>query len=272
MSNENSEPNENLESTDSTNDNQKSTKDKASDLIREKLDAGFELKDRNSKLELNKLVRDSLKLSKGHHSDINKFIKDIAVEKKLALSDLGFKNEIDGVTVNLVKTEPEIQTTSTQTNQIHSAMPTNPSGTGSPRGALPKTETERQEQEQLEPENKVMSEQSQAKLIKRGLNDLIAPLYIAMGIIEPDEEEKQDESKVPTAKKFRKDMDSLGDEINSYLIENHIQLPALLNHLSIVLSILMVLVVPVLKFKFFSSKQSVKPEYDETAQDVKVEL
>lgn len=269
MSEENSESNETIESNDSTSTNEKSNKDKVLDLIREKLDAGFELKDKNSKIELNKLVRDTLQLPKGWHSDINKFIKDIAVEKKLALSDLGFKNEIEGVTVNLVKTEPEIQTT--QPTQIHSAMPTNPSGTGSPRGALPKTETELQEQTQ-QSENKVMSEQAQAKLIKRGLNDIIAPLYIAMGIVEPDEDEKQDEAKLPTAKKFKKDMDSLGDEINSYLIENHIQLPALLNHLSIILSVFMVLVVPVLKFKFFSSKQSVKPEYDETAEKIKVDL
>lgn len=263
-------PDENLISNEpeSTNENQKSMKEQVFSLIKEKLDAGFELKDKNSKIELNKLIRDTLQIPKGNHSDVNRFIKEIAIERKLALPDLGFKNEIDGVTVNLVKTEPEI-IQQTQPTQTHNALPSNPSATGSPRGALPKTETEAQE---TQSENKVMSEQAQAKLIKRGLNDIIAPLYIAMGIVEPDEEEKKDEAKLPTAKKFKKDMDSLGDEINSYLIENHIQLPALLNHLSIILSVFMVLVVPVLKFKFFSSKQSVKPDYDETAQEIKVEL
>lgn len=257
---------------DPKSDDSKSKMQQIEDFIKEKIESGYELKDRNSKLELNKITRDSLKLPKGWQSDVNKGIKKIAIEKKLAISDLGYKDEIDGITLNLIKEESEPTKESQPTQSPYSALPTNSTITGSPRGALPKTQTEQEEQQEPQPEKKIMSADAQSRLIKTGFNKLLAPLYISMGIVQPDEEEKEDEAKLPTAKQFRKDMDNLADEINEYLIENKIQLPALLNHLSIGVSIFMVLILPVIKFKFFSSNQSAKPEYDESANDVKVKL
>ncbi|GEM_PF-5553570 len=261
------------QTTEQTTDDSKkvSTSQQVLDAIKEKLDSGYELKDRNSKLELNKIIRDTLKLPKGWHSDINKAIKEVAIEKKLAIADLGFKNEIDGVTVNLVKSESE-STAEPQQTSPHSALPKDTTITGSPRGALPKTTTEQQEQEQQTPEKKYMSESAQERLIKKGLNDFLVPIYISLGVVEPDESEKEDEAQLPTAKKFRSDVDKFSTELNEYLIENNIKLPQFLNHLSIIASIVILFVLPVVKFKFFSSKQTPKPKYDDKADNIEVTL
>jgi len=237
------------------------------------LDNGIiELVDKPSKLKLNNQVRDNLKLSKGWSSDINKIIKKIAEDKKLKISDLGFKNDkIGDVTVNLIN-EPEKTETKIQSNiqNPHTALSQT---TGeNPHGTMPKGFGTETKTEETKPEIKIMSEDAQAKLIKKGLNDIIAPLYISLGIVEPDEQEKKDEAKLPTAKKFKKDMDDLGDDINDYLKENDIRLPAFLNHLAILLSIFMVLVLPVIKFKFFSTKQEPDPEFDKTADDIEVKV
>lgn len=246
------------------------------DKINELLGNGtIELKDRNSKLELQKLVLDQLNLSKGWSSDVSKAIKKIAEEKKLKISKLGFKpDSVGGVKVNLISNddkEPETQVKSNvpTTQSPYSALPKTES-TGSPHSALPKGMGESKSETLEEPEKKYMSEDAQARLIKKGLNDIVAPLYISLGIVEPDEEEKKDEAELPTAKKFRKDMDDLGDDINKYLKENNIQLPALLNHLAILLSVFMVLVVPVIKFKFFTSKQEPDPKFDASADEIEV--
>lgn len=236
------------------------------------LDNGIiELKDKSSKLKLNNQVRQNLKLSKGWSSDINKIIKKIAEDKKLKISDLGFKNDkIGDVTLNLINNEPE-PTPEIKSNvpNPHSALPSQ-----NPHGTMPKgfgSSDSQTESSKEEPEVKTMSEDAQAKLIKKGLNDIIAPLYISLGIVEPDEEEKKEEAELPTAKKFKKDMDDLGDDINDYLKENNIRLPALLNHLAILLSVFMVLVLPVIKFKFFTNKQEPDPKFDESAEQIKVE-
>jgi len=243
------------------------------DLLSKKLDEGYKLIDKHSKVELNKIIRDELKIVSGNHSDINRAIKEIAIKKGLQISDLGFKNDkIGDMTVSIIKNEtkePELKPNVSQSP--HGALPKETQSESS-HGALPKEsgsdtlQTEQSEQ----PKKKHMSQDAQERLIKKGLNDLIAPLYISLGIVEPDEEEKEDEAKLPTAKKFRADMDDLGTDINTYLIENQIQLPALLNHLAIALSIFMVLVVPVIKFKFFSSKTEAKPSYDTSADNIEV--
>lgn len=252
------------------------------DKINEKLNSGFQLTDKNSKLELNKIVRDELKLAKGWSSDINKAIREIAVDRKIQISDLGFKNDKIGDTVvNLIKneiqpTEKQLQSNVQTPQSPHGALPKNTSQ--SPHGALPKTvgssettQTQQSEQQQQEPEKKYMSQTAQKKLISNGLTKLVLPLYTALGICELDEEEIKEESKIPKSQQVKKDFEDLAGEIDEYLTENEIRLPALLNHISIVISIFVVLVLPVIKFKFMSSKQDAEPQYDETADEVKVE-
>jgi len=252
------------------------------DLAVKKIEEGFPLNDSKSTIELRKEIMRELKIVPNSRGMVRDTLKKVFIEKKLQLSDLGFKNDkIGEMKVNLIKneiTEPvENKTGPTITFQKKfvevSPLQNQRDYQPSIRGSLPKTQTEQQEtqnsESQIEPEKKYMSDTAQSNLIKEGLNEIIAPIYIKLGIVQPDEEEIEEEAKLPTAKQFRKNMDSLGDKINSYLVEEEIKLPAFLNHLSIVISIFMVLVMPIIQFKF-SSKQDANPEYDESAEEIEV--
>ena len=250
---------------------------KVKDLVKIKLDEGFELKDKNSKLELNKQILSELHLQKGWSSDINKAIREVAIEKKIVISDLGFKNDkIGDMIVNLVQDKESTTATEIQSNVTsqspHSALPKT---SQSPHSALPKetgsTQTQTRTEQSKEPEKKSMSESSQKKLISAGLTKLILPLYTAVGIFELDEEEEKEEGKLSTVKQAKKDFEELAGEINNYLIENQIKLPAFLNHLAIIISIFVVMVLPVIKFKMFSGSKEAKPTYDSDAEKVKVD-
>ncbi len=248
------------------------------DLVKLKLEQGYELKDKNSKLELNKLIRDELHLAKGWSSDINKAIREIAIEKKITISDLGFKNDkIGDMTVNLIKDSESTTATENIQSNVSSQSPHGalPKTSQSPHSALPKntgsTETQTRTEQSEKPEKKSMSESSQEKLISAGLTKLILPLYTAVGIFELDEEEEKEEGKVSTVKQAKKDFEELAGEINNYLIENQIKLPAFLNHLAIIISIFVVMVLPVIKFKMFSGSKEAKPNYDDDADKVKVD-
>jgi len=246
------------------------------DLINSKLDSGYQLTDKHSKVELNKIIQDELHISKGNHSDINRAIKEISIKRNIQISDLGFKNDkIGDMSVNLIKNEPEtITAPPQQTSKGLSAMSTTTQPQNNLRGALPKTTTEQEEiqnsESEIEPEKKYMSESAQKKLISNGLTKLVFPLYTALGIVELDESEIEEEAKLPKGKQMKKDFEDLANDIDEYLTENNIRLPALLNHLSIIISIFMVLVLPVIKFKFFSSKQDAKPDYDSSAEEIQV--
>lgn len=249
-------------------------------LINLKLDSGYQLNDKNAVDELTKIICDEIKLGiDSWNSKIKGYIKDTAIKRKLQISDLGFKNDkIGDMTINLIS-----ETTSSPENQItvssnisqspHGVLPQN--YTSSSRGSLPKetgtdnsqTRTEQSE----EPEKKYMSESAQKKLISHGLTKLILPLYKAIGICELDESEEKEESKIPKGKQMQKDFEDLAGDIDEYLTENNIKLPALLNHLSIVISIFVVMVMPVIKFKMFSGSKEVKPTYDKDADSVKVD-
>lgn len=259
----------------------KSQTQQIKDLINKKFDEGFVVGNKHDKVDLQNTILDELKIKKGNSSDIGRQIIKIMEERRIKIPDkIGGKKMIGDVVVNLMSNNEEDTASQVQSNvpnnqNPHSALPKAEQNSQNPHGTMPKgfgssqTQTEQSEQK---PEQKFMSDDAQSKLIKKGLNDFIAPLYISLGIVEPDEEEKEDEAKLPTAKQFRKDMDTLGDDISDYLKENNIKLPALLNHLAIGLSLFMVLVLPVLKFKFFSSKQDVKPSYDDSADNIEVKV
>ena len=223
------------------------------DLLNKKLDEGYQIKNKYDRIELQKIIVSELHLPDGSYSDVGTFLKPILVKRKIVISDLGFKDEkIGEVTVNLFKSDSKPDDTKVQSNIMsqspHSALP---KSTQSPHSALPKTtgstQTETRTEQSEEPEKRTMSESSQEKLISAGLTKLILPLYTAVGIFELDEEEEKEEGKLSTVKQAKKDFEELAGEINTYLIENKIKLPAFLNHLAIIISIFVVMILPVIK-------------------------
>lgn len=255
--------------------NTKSKTQLMKDLINKKIDEGFELKDKTHKINLQKIVLDELHLPKGSYSDTGKFLKEIMIERGLQISDVGFKDDkIGDMLVNVIKNEivgesPNSESHDSIPQSSKGALPmgTSPAST---RGLLPKTETETQEQSSIEPEKKVMSATAQSKLIHYGLEEFLFPLYKTMGFIELSEEEKKKEAKPMKVEDAKKQWGDLADHIDGVLVENNIQLPQFLNYASLMISIFAVMILPVVKFKFFSSKQSADPKYDESADDIEV--
>jgi len=246
--------------------------EKIKELVNQKIDSGFELKDNKSVIELRKTITDELKINPNSRNMIRDVIKEVLVERKLQISDLGFKNEkIGDMKVNITKpdtnnTEPQLNT---HQNIISSeSTPTLPLDTT--KGALPKPEQEYYITEDEEPEKQYMSESAQKKLISSALTKVIFPIYTAMGIVELDESEIKEEATLPKGKKVKAEFEELAGDIDEYLTENNIQLPAFLNHIAIMISIFVVLVLPVIKFKFFTTKAEPKPEYDKSADNFEV--
>jgi len=241
-------------------------------LIESKLDSGYQLNDKNTRIELCKIILDELKLSKGWTKDINKAIKEISIDKKLQISDLGFKNDkVGDMTVSVIKNEPTLPEP-IKSNVPHGALPKD-THTKYTTGALPKQTGEQQTEtrtEQSEEPERYMSESAQKKLISSALTKVIFPIYTAMGIVELDESEIKEESTIPKGKKVKAEFEELASDIDEYLTENNIQLPAFLNHIAIMISIFVVLVLPVIKFKFFTTKTEAKPEYDSSADKLEV--
>lgn len=252
--------------------------EKIKELVKQKFDESFEVKEKNDRIKLNKQIQSELKIAKGWSTDINKAILEIMVERKMKIDDLGFKNDKVGeMKINLISstgsTSQESTVVTTQTPPKTPVLPYDPSK----KGALPKDTTQQQTQTtterqiELEPEKKFMTASAQKKLISSGLTKIILPIYKTIGICELDEKELKEEAKVSSASKMEKDFEDLAGDIDEYLVENNIKLPAFLNHVAILVTIFVVLVLPVIKFKMFSEKTETKVDYDTDAEKIKVE-
>jgi hypothetical protein len=249
--------------------NSPSLSDQIKKLLREKIDGGYELKDKNSYNELKKIIFDELKINKNSGNMIRTAIREVAIEKKIQISDLGFKNDkIGDMIVTVVKPEPtEIQTiqSNIQTQSTHSSIDALPKPDSSNKGSLPSNDSQT-----IEEEKQYMTGTAQKKLISSGLTKIIFPIYTALGIVELDDSELKQEAKIPKGQQVKKEFEELAGDIDEYLTENNIQLPALLNHLSIIISVFCVLILPVIKYKMFTQKQEPQPDYDDSADTVEV--
>lgn len=291
-------------------DKKESTTKKVRDLINQKLDQGFvtnENADHENIVKLNKQIRDELSLPQGWRGKLKKFIDDELVKRHIRLPD---NYKLSSTKWEIVKPEspkpepipqevqekiqqdPQLKQTFENLQSPHGTLPKqvtyNPARSQpqqqmqipqSPHGTLPKmTEGNAQDQQQGRlydsqyeiTEKKTMSEEAQKKLIKNSISKFLVPVYTALGVVEGDEEEMQQEGKPKPLKQFKKEADEFADELNDYLVENNIKLPAFLNHLAIILSFFVVFIVPLVKYKFFSEKTPPKPEYDKDVDDIKV--
>ena len=124
-------------------DDKISISEKIKELVKQKFDEGFEVKEKNDRIKLNKQIQSELKLAKGWSTDINKAILDIMVERKMKIDDLGFKNDKVGeIKINLISSsESTIKESPTTIQQ--SKLPVLPY-VSREKGALPKDSTQQQ--------------------------------------------------------------------------------------------------------------------------------
>lgn len=253
-------------------------------LIQTKVRNGFAQNyDKRTISELNKVVRDELKLSNGWTSDVREQIAKVLIEEKIAISDASLKNKLGKLKVELVKSEAEITPADPQPTQ---APQPSSQTLSSPHGTLPKgwgnsetaitprlpTQTEQQEQQSITtPKAPITPEQKeqQEKLIVKSFG-FLEEVYVALGIVKGDEQEQKEIQEPKPLAKFHNDVKDFAHELNEYMIENDVRLPTYLNVLALGVSGFMIFGMPLVKFFVFSKKD--KPDYDNRFDDIKVQV
>ena len=115
-----------------------------------------------------------------------------------------------------------------------------------------------------------MSATAQQRLIENTLTKFVPKIYVAIGAIKPSEKEEKEIAKETEYEHFMEDVKGFSKELNDYLVENDIQLPAFLNHIAIMLSFAIVFVIPLVKLKMFSSSDTPKNDYDEDVEELRI--
>ncbi len=249
------------------------------DRIKEKLDSGIEIKDKNAVDELRKSVIDELQIKKNWRSDVKKFIGDELKDRGLSLADKGFKVEsIDGMTVNVDGPEPQAAPAQpTPEPQPEPQAAPAPSSSAfptpqpqSPYGTLPAAEPQADPTQPQQPVLTPQQMEMQEKFFKK-IFGFAGDIYISLGLVETDDEEEQKELEKPKPiKEFRNDMNELAVELNQLMITYGMRLPKYLDMGMFALSVVMVMGMPIIKRIGFGEKKP-EPKYDDDLEvDVKV--
>ena len=228
--------------------------------IKQKLDDGFEIEDKNSIDELRKTVIDELQIKKNWRSDVKKHIGAELKTRDISLADKGFKvDDVEGITINVDKPASPI----TETKTSEETLPSGQEATNyqSPGGALP----ESQEPQQL---TKVQLE-SQERFFKK-CGNIVTDIYIGLGMVETDDEEELKQLEKPKPiKQFRKEVDELAVELNQLMINYGMRMPKYLDIGMFALGVIVTFGVPVIK-KVMNKNSESEPEYDEKLSEVEV--
>lgn len=247
-----------------------SISDKVRNLIRTKIDSGFQLPDKNSVIELNKLVRDELKLKSGWSSDVKTIIGEIMNEKNMKLPDKAFnQNKMGNLRVELVQ-ESEPEPTPEPENQIlQNPHGTLPKGFGQESTSIQRAPTQTEQTEQQQETKPLLpltpqQEKQQEELIVKSFG-FLEKIYIALGVVKGDEAEQKEIEKPKPLEQFHGEVEGFAKELNRFMIDQNIRLPAYLNALALGISGFMIFGMPLVKMVVFDKK---KLDYDNRFNDV----
>lgn len=247
-----------------------------------KLGSGFEVKDNVTADELLKLGLEETKKGHGHRTKAKKILGKILNNKGISIADKGFKKEIDGLRINLVKPElPSMSTTAqTQpsiTTSADAQAVKSPLGSiaASPSGALPaqptgeKTvyekyiethEAPKTTRPQLAPEQKTEYEQ----MFKYG-TDLLSKVYIQTGIVQSAEvPEKPEPLK---AEEWSKQLNEFGQNVAHYCFRRNIPLPTFIEMFLLGCEGFFVLGAPLIMFFLAGRKTKSKTKQQDSSLD-----
>ncbi len=243
--------------------------------IKEKLDNGYEVKDKNSVNELKKMVIDDLGLSKGWGSDTKKLIGSELSARDISLADKGFKDEnLDGITVNVDK--PMLPVIDESQEVSKGTMPVIDSNSNTPaenpHGTLPQTDSHPalEQEKKVEPLTPQQIE-LQTKFFKK-CGNIVADIYIGMGLVETDDEEEKKELEKPKPiKEFRAEVDGLCEEFSQLMITYGMRLPKYLDLGMFGVGVVVTFGVPILK-RVMSGEKKPDVDYDKKLDEVDVKL
>ena len=250
-------------------------KESKSDLIKkkikEKLDGGFEVKDKHSVDDLKKIVVDELGLPKGWSSTTKNFLGEELKSREISLANMGFKPEqVGGVEVTV---EAPVITETQEVSKSTLPVITSTSNTPleNPHGTLPQEDSHpalEQEKEVVPLTPKQL--EMQTKFFKK-CGNIVADIYIGMGLVETDDEEEKKELEKPKPiKEFRKEIDGLCEELTELMQTYGMRLPKYLDLGMFGLGVVVTFGVPILK-RVMSGEKKPNVDYDSKLDEVDVD-
>lgn len=245
----------------------------------------FEVKDKVTADELLKLGLEETKKGHGHRTKAKKILGKILNNKGISIADKGFKKDIGGFKINLVKaelpsmdsqfqTQPKIMTSAdAQTGKSPLAGTTTP-----PSGVLPAPTTTSTEEKsvyekyigtheaqkttrpQLAPDQKGEYEQ----LFKYG-TELLSKVYIQTGIVQS---EKVPEKPEPIkAEEWTKQLDEFGQNVAHYCFRRNIPIPTFIEMFLLGCEGFFVLGAPLIMFFLAGRKSKSKTKEQDKSLD-----
>lgn len=211
-----------------------------------KVNAGYQITDKDSLRKLRKESADAFKLKKGSYDIAIKASDRVLQEKglKAKLTESTFQGE--GVKAKLSKEIIKIP---------EAPIPQLPA---------PTPEAPRPEVKQvtvLSPEDKVRYED----LCQQG-TDFLADLYVRLGLVEGKAEEKP-----MTAETFKEGAVKVGKQWGDYLYAHNYKLPMWIELLALICTTFMVFGMPLFQVFLFGKKEKKKAENDTELEKIKVE-
>ena len=249
----------------------RSKKELINDLVNQKIRDGFDVSDKQGRIALNKAVRSELKLPNGWSTGINKVIDTARTELKIQVDPKDKSNEIQGFEVNMESPDATPET-NPEISQPLSLVGSPPQLTvPNSKPVLPSdysSESEAPAKIVLSPEQA----ESQERFFKK-IFGFASDVYIALGLVETDDEEELKEFQKPKPlKEFKADMEELGGELNQLMMAYGMQLPKYLDLIAFGVSIFTVMGTPLLKKFAMGGNENPKPNYEESLDDVEVNI
>jgi len=215
--------------------------DQLKEFYSEKIDEGFQVKDRATAIELRKMGQDELKLGDGWNAHAKKILNKVLEEKGLILADEPIKGRIGNL---IISTPPPPEKIIEEQQQ---------------QGALPKEETKIASLVPLDPS----IEKANQETIKEAFR-FIGQIYSYFGIIEGEVETKQEPM---TREKFEEEAAKYAERVGTFCYRRNIQIPWLIEVLSLIGTAVILFAIPLIKVLF--SKTEDTKEDDEPRTDGK---
>lgn len=246
-------------------------------------DAGNVPKENTDIVKLYKQIISDLNINKSWRAEAKKLILAVMQERNLLVASQELaKESAHDLEIERAPPLPPEQPPILQPSPEQQIMQQqNPHGT-MPRGFVPQDQTAPQtlpatqtQSQTLETPNMPLTE-TQIKNQKTFIKDsfgFVTELYVAMGLVEGSEEEKQEQAKPRPIAEFKESVDGYADRVSQYLVDNNIALPQWLSLVGLFGSGVMIFVIPLLKFAFVNKgNNGKKPKFDSALDKLEVEI
>ena len=243
----------------------------------------FQVRDKVTADELLKLGLEETKKGHGHRTKAKKILGKALVNHNISIADKGFKKEIGGFKINLVKAElpsmdSQFQTQPKIMTSADAQTGKSPLGgvTAPPSGALPAPTTTGEKSvyekyidsheapKTARPQLPAGDEKNYEHLFKYG-TELLAKVYIQTGIVQSEEvPEKPEPMK---AEEWSNELDKFGQNIAHYCFRKNIPIPTFIEMFLLGCEGFFVLGAPLIMFFLAGRKSKSKTKEQDTTLD-----